>query len=67
MHRSWALEPFVEGGVACSISTTSRSHMQIADLEFWKEEKGLLHDEGLDCTLIERLVRGVVQRKGLTP
>lgn len=30
-------------------------------------ERGLLHDEGLDCTLIERLVRGVVQRKGLTP
>lgn len=33
--RSWALEPFVGG--ACSISTTSRSHTQIADLEFWKE------------------------------
>ena len=31
------------------------------------EEKGLLHDEGLGCTLIERLVSSVVQRKGLTP
>lgn len=36
--RSWALEPFV-GGAACSISTTLRSHMQIADLDFCKEEK----------------------------
>lgn len=32
-----------------------------------KEEKGLLHDEGLGYTLIERLVSSVVQRKGLTP
>lgn len=62
MHHSWALEPFVKGGRgACPISTTSRSHMQI-----W-EETGLLHDEGLGYTLIERLVSSVVQRKGLTP